>query len=543
MGPVQNTARLIREAPGVARALRAAAGSDPGSHREVNEDRFHCDATHGVFFVIDGVGGQAAGGRAADIAVAAIRSRLERGGATAAERITDAIAAANNEVFRAAIARPEWHGMACVLTVVVVEDDRAIVGHVGDTRLYKLTRDGIVKITRDHSPVGEREDARQISELEAMQHPRRNEVYRDVGSELHDPADPDFIDLYEASFEPGAALLLCSDGLSDAIPSARIRELATRFAGEPQRVVPALIDAANAAGGKDNITAVYVEGEQFAELRTVEQSAPPRRAVRAAVVGLLALVVALAVAAWRPDWRLGLQRRLVPVLATGPTVVVDAHGSIADALETAAAGATVLVEPGEYHERLTLRSGVRVVSRVPRGATIRLPGGASEADPAVVAAEIRDAEFAGFRIVGDAASPLGTGILVRDANLSIVDVEISGASSVALEIGGVCRPNVVASDIRDNPGAALAIRAGAAPRIMHNVFIRNGLSTAASGTIAIDGSAEPDMSGNIFHGIGRASFSALPEAVRSAIIRDNWFPEADTARPDVRTPRGRSTRP
>ena len=97
---------------------------------------------------------------------------------------------------------------------------RAIVGHVGDTRLYKLRRGRIEKITRDHSPVGEREDARELSERDAMQHPRRNEVYRDVGSEPHEPGDPEFIDIHEIPFEPDAALLLCSDGLTDLVDSA-----------------------------------------------------------------------------------------------------------------------------------------------------------------------------------------------------------------------------------------------------------------------------------------------------------------------------------
>jgi hypothetical protein len=134
-------------------------------------------------------------------------------------------------------------------------------------------------------------------------------------------------------------------------------------------------------------------------------------------------------------------------------------------------------------------------------------------------------------------------VLVRDANLSIVDVEISGASTVAIEIGGVSKPSIVASDIHDNPGAALAIRAGAAPRIAHNVFIRNGLSTAASETIAIDASAEPEFSGNIFHGVGHGAFSAIPEAARAALLRDNWFPDADAVRPPPRSPRSRGTRP
>ena len=130
--------------------------------------------------------------------------------------------------------------MACVLTVVVVDDGRAIVGHVGDTRLYKLRDGRIDKVTRDHSPVGEREDAHEISELEAMHHPRRNEVYRDVGSEPHEPGDPDFVDLHEIPFEPDAALLLCSDGLTDLIDSSAIQQIVERSAGRPQQVVKAL---------------------------------------------------------------------------------------------------------------------------------------------------------------------------------------------------------------------------------------------------------------------------------------------------------------
>lgn len=544
MGHVHHAARVIRDSPGFTRDLRAAADSDPGSHREVNEDRLHCDLSRGVFVVIDGVGGQAAGGRAADIALTTMRARLARETGAVIDRVKEAITIANNDVFRAGVSRPEWRGMACVLTVVVVEGERAVVGHVGDTRLYKLTRDGIAKITHDHSPVGEREDARQISELEAMQHPRRNEVYRDVGSELHEPSDSDFIDIYEIPFESDAAILLCSDGLTDAIASTKIREAVTKLAGEPDRVVHALIDAANAAGGKDNITVVYVEGERFADVRAPRAAARRRRAVRVALIALLMLAGALAAAArLRPDWRTNLGRLLPRVLAER-LIVVEAAGSITEALQRAEPGSTVIVEPGEYHERLVLRSGVRLVSRVPRGATIRLPGSASDADPAIVAADIRDAEFAGFRVLGDAATPLGTGVLIRNSELSIVDVEISGATKIAVDISGVSRPSVVASDIRDNPGAALAIRSGAAARIVHNVFIRNGLSTSATGPIVIDANAQPDFSGNVFHGAGRVAFGASGDAWRSAFLRDNWFPDSEHGRPSgSRNPQARGSRP
>jgi serine/threonine protein phosphatase PrpC len=544
MGAVPHAARLIRDAPPAARALRAAAVSDPGSQREVNEDRVYADPSRGIFIVVDGVGGQAAGGRAADIALTTIKARLERDAGSLVDRVKDAITVANNDVFRAAAVRPEWRGMACVLTIVVVDGDRAIVGHVGDTRLYKLTRAGLAKITRDHSPVGEREDARQISELDAMQHPRRNEVYRDVGSDLHDPWDPDFIDIYEVPFEADAALLLCSDGLTDAIASTAIRAAVSKLAGDPARVVQSLVNAANAAGGKDNITVVYVEGEQFAGIRQSERPLRWRWAIRIAVVGVLAVAAAVGAERLRPEWRTSLQRRLASAVATRAAIVVEAGASIADALGRAPAGATIFVEPGEYHDRLKLRDGVRLVSRQPRGAVIRLPGGASEADPAVVAAGIQDAEFAGFRIIGDAASPLGTGVLVSDSNVSIVDVEISGAKAAAIEIAGRSTPSVVGTDIRDNPGAALIIRAGASPRLVHNVFIRNGLSTAASEILLLEAGAEPRFSGNVFRGLSRSAFESVPDPARSGIVRDNWFLDAEPGRPaSSRPPRAAAGHP
>ena len=214
--------------------------------------------------VVDGVGGQAAGGKAADTAVALLRARLERETGPVPDRLREAITVANNEIHRLASLRPEWSGMACVLTVAVVEDGRATIAHVGDTRLYKLRGDRLEKVTRDHSPVGEREDAGEISELEAMNHPRRNEVYRDVGSEPHQARDPEFIEVHAIPFESDAALLLCSDGLTDVVDSSSIQRVVTQWAGHPQQVVDALIEAANAAGGKDNVTVVYVEGELFA---------------------------------------------------------------------------------------------------------------------------------------------------------------------------------------------------------------------------------------------------------------------------------------
>ena len=553
-----------------ATALRAAADTNAGLQRDVNEDRIHVDLARGLFLVIDGVGGHAAGGKAADIALAMMRSRLERETGPVVDRVREAIAIANNEIHRAAVLRPEWSGMACVLTAVVVDDTRAVVGHVGDTRLYKLRDDRIEKITRDHSPVGEREDSNELSELEAMHHPRRNEVYRDVGSDPHQPDDPDFIDACEIAFEPDAALLLCSDGLTDLVNSSSLHDIVRRFAGRPDQVVKELIGAANASGGKDNISVVYVEGERFAptggwEPRAAGEitrrgthpavvedgrsEASPRdprtnasRATRLLAIGLAAAaILTAAVRLW--PLRPMLQRPAnAAVGVPAATIAVGPTESIAAALERAAAGSVVLVEPGEYRETLSLKNDVRIVSRVPRAATIRLSGTASEGDAAVVAADVAGAELAGFRIVGDAATPLGTGVLIRGSQVSLVDIEVTGAANAAIVVDGISLAALLASDIHDNPGAALTIRSTAA-RLAHNVFMRNGTSERVRRSFIIDEGANPLFTGNMFQDVSRDAFADLSDSERAVLGRDNWFADAQNARSASSTmPRGRRGR-
>jgi serine/threonine protein phosphatase PrpC len=551
MDSVSNTPGEVIAPMQTLRAFRAAGDTNPGLQREVNEDRFHCDVSRGLFMVIDGVGGQAAGGKAADIALTMLKTRMERETGPIVDRVREAVAIANNEIHRAAGLRPEWDGMACVLTVVIVDETRAIVGHVGDTRLYKLRDGRIEKVTHDHSPVGEREDSNEISEVEAMHHPRRNEVYRDVGSDEHQAEDPDFIDVHEIPFEPDAALLLCSDGLTDLVDSTSISQIVDRFAGQPQQVVKGLIQAANGAGGKDNVSVVYVEGEQFApkgsgsvlrEKPAPRERTSTQRAVRLAVIALLAVVIAAALVRLRPYWPLVQGPEIAPLLSDTGAIVVESTGSIAAALQRAEAGSVVIVEPGEYRETLMLRNNVRLVSRVPRGATIRLPGIASEADPAVVAAGVTGAEFVGFRIVGDAATPLGTGILVRSSDVSIVDVEVSGAVHVAIAINDTSSASVIASDIHDNPGVGLAIRS-ASPRIAHNVFARNGMSERVQGSLIIDEGALPKFSGNVFHGVSQDAFGHLSDDARAALARENWFLEPQDLRSTTsHLPRGRRGR-
>jgi PPM family protein phosphatase len=179
------------------------------------------------------------------------------------ERIRRAITAANNRICEEAAGNETWRGMACVLTLALISDDKVFVGHVGDSRLYLTWNGAIRKLTSDHSPVGEREDAGELSETEAMMHPRRHEVFRDVGSKRRLPDEEDFIEMKEFLFKADAAILLCSDGLSDLLTSAEILDVMERYEGDPAQVARELVEGANLAGGADNITAIFVAGIEF----------------------------------------------------------------------------------------------------------------------------------------------------------------------------------------------------------------------------------------------------------------------------------------
>ncbi len=253
--------------------MNCGAASDTGLLRERNEDRYWVDGARGVFLVVDGIGGQAAGEVAAETAVEAIRESLAAAPGAPEERVRAAIAHANNAIYQRARQEEACQGMACVLTLALVENDVITVGHVGDSRLYLVWGGAMRKLTSDHSPVGEQEEAGELTEEEAMCHPRRNEVFRDVGSRLRSADDDEFIEVRHCRFRHDAALLLCSDGLTDQVSAARVREIVERYDGDAGQVASELVEAANQAGGKDNTTAVFVAGAEFGASR---QATRPR---------------------------------------------------------------------------------------------------------------------------------------------------------------------------------------------------------------------------------------------------------------------------
>jgi len=461
--------------------VRCAGASDPGKVRRNNEDAFHIDAERGIFLVVDGIGGQAAGEKAAEVAVERVRARLERQIGTTEQRIREAIAMANNEILRLSRTNSEWEGMACVLTVVVLENGSAVAGHVGDSRLYQIRRGEIRKITHDHSPVGEREDSRELSEAEAMRHPRRNEVFRDVGSQPHEPGDLDFIEIQRFAFDPDSALLLCSDGLSDQVPSAEIRSAVERGAGNPEAAVRELIAAANRAGGKDNVTVLIVEGELFtapiAPPAPVHSDLVPRVAFFAAGLLLAAALGWLTRSMWQP----------APV-SIAPRVIVASSG-IAAAMAEARPGDTVEVPQGEYREQVRLKDGVTLRARVSREPILRAAPLSS--GPAVIAEGVKGARFTGFRILADREAPLSAGILLRDSVVEIDDVEVKGAG-IGIEIRGTASPSVRASAVRDCLAEGILILGASTPWLSHNLIQSN----KGGGVAARDG-ARPSLIGNV----------------------------------------------
>ncbi|WP_338876155.1 protein phosphatase 2C domain-containing protein [Spirosoma sp. SC4-14] len=242
-------------------SISIAGQTDVGQRRKDNQDTLICSPiwseTSVLLGVIDGVGGYAGGDKAAAIAKESIEQYMAKPNGDPLSMLREAVVFANNQINAQRQENPQLAQMACVLTTAVADSrlQKVVFVHVGDTRLYRLRQGVLEKLTHDHSLVGVREDANELTEAEAMKHPRRNEILRDLGSLKHRVDDPDFLESGEASFEPGDQLLLCSDGLTDMITQAQVTAILTGNGSLNDRSAE-LIRLANSQGGNDNITVV-----------------------------------------------------------------------------------------------------------------------------------------------------------------------------------------------------------------------------------------------------------------------------------------------
>lgn len=238
------------------------AKTDPGRARGNNEDSVAVDAGTHTVVLADGMGGYNAGEIASGMATAFIKSEMSRwlveaGNAAALREVRRAmeicVENANLSIFNAANANAAYSGMGTTLVVGVFRDDKFLLGHIGDSRCYRLRDGQLQQITKDHSLLQEQIDAGLITAEQAVHSTIKNLVTRAVGVD-----DVVLLEVNEHGVQPGDLYLMCSDGLSDMVDDASIAKIALAERDLEQKAVD-LIDAANANGGRDNISVILIE--------------------------------------------------------------------------------------------------------------------------------------------------------------------------------------------------------------------------------------------------------------------------------------------
>jgi protein phosphatase len=229
--------------------LVAGAFTDEGRLRDLNEDSHVIDERLLLFAIADGMGGHQGGEVASQTAIEALRAAVAGG-----RSINDAIELANTAVIERAHGRPELAGMGTTMTAVVVAGGRQLlVGHVGDSRAYLLHEGTLQRLTHDHSLVEELVRDGRLTPEQAESHPQRSIITRALGVDTE--VD---VDLYTVEVTPGDRVILCSDGLTTMVRERDVERIA-RAESDPQHASEALVDAANTAGGEDNITVVVLD--------------------------------------------------------------------------------------------------------------------------------------------------------------------------------------------------------------------------------------------------------------------------------------------
>lgn len=228
--------------------------TDRGTVRDQNQDAFYTwtDGKSGVVLVCDGMGGARAGNVASTLAVEVFSEMAVHGQQKPAERLTNALAAANNRVLQHAHAQPDCRGMGTTLVGAVVVGQMAHVINVGDSRAYYISENGIERITRDHSLVEDLVERGRITPQEARNHPNKNVITRALGVDRCLEGD-----LFQREMEPGSVLLLCSDGLSNMLEDQEIL-FEVLHGGERETCCQRLLNTALQRGATDNVTAVLL---------------------------------------------------------------------------------------------------------------------------------------------------------------------------------------------------------------------------------------------------------------------------------------------
>jgi PPM family protein phosphatase len=238
-----------------------AAATDPGRRRRRNEDAFVLEPP--LFAVADGMGGAQAGEIASRIAASVLRDSAADSGEAA---VVALIQEANRRVYEAAATDEARSGMGTTITAALVEDGTVRIGHVGDSRAYRVRDGRLEQLTEDHSLVAELVRSGRLSPEEADIHPQRSVITRALGT------DPDVdVDTFSVETRPGDVFMLCSDGLTSMVDDQSILDIVEQHRSSLELAARKLVDAANRGGGEDNITVVVFEiaGSAIEEAATI----------------------------------------------------------------------------------------------------------------------------------------------------------------------------------------------------------------------------------------------------------------------------------
>jgi protein phosphatase len=249
-------------------SISYGGATDRGLKRSDNQDAFghfpnaslNPDESGGLLFVVaDGMGGHRGGREASQMAVDILGREFYKNATEPPDRrLRSAFETVNLEIFERAQGDPDLEGMGTTCTALVIAGDQILIGHVGDSRAYRISDGSIEQLTEDHSYVGEMVRQNLITPERAELHPQRNVLMRAFGA--RDDVEVDLMTGIEQ--RPGDRYLLCSDGLT-GVPVEVIKE--TILGGTPQEAAEQLVSIANDAGGHDNVTVQIIELWQVGE--------------------------------------------------------------------------------------------------------------------------------------------------------------------------------------------------------------------------------------------------------------------------------------
>ena len=252
----------------LSQALEVASHTDPGMVRSNNEDSIASVPEHGLVVLADGMGGYNAGevasGMATTVLTTELRQMLEEhaphevdpqsGQKAAAKMLQQQIAKANASIFQAAQSQPQYAGMGTTLVVALFYDNKVMVAHIGDSRLYRMRGDEFSQVSKDHSLLQEQIDAGMLTKEQAKGSSNKNLVTRAMG--IDPTVEPE---IHEYDTQPGDIFLLCSDGLSDMVSDEDIGMALQALGANLNLAVQQLVQMANDNGGRDNVSVVLVK--------------------------------------------------------------------------------------------------------------------------------------------------------------------------------------------------------------------------------------------------------------------------------------------